>query len=98
MPARGNITIRPVRIEDMRGNGYDPNRMIDDEVAEPRAEIQRQRGVPKPIVANPGEGGYDVAGGEPCLEAAQNECHAEDPCEVIEADEFEAMDLLTVVS
>jgi ParB/RepB/Spo0J family partition protein len=72
-------------------NEYNPNRMTKEEYAELVAEVRRLKRLPKPVVVRPNGDGYTIVDGEHGWRAANDVGLAEVPCEVIDADDFEAM-------
>jgi ParB/RepB/Spo0J family partition protein len=78
-------------VEQLRPNDYNPNRMTDEEFAELVAEVRHLGRLPKPVVVRPARDGYVIVDGEHGWRAAKEAGLAEVPCEVIEADDFEAM-------
>lgn len=83
--------IASMRIEELRPNDYNPNRMTKEEAAELLAEIRHLGRLPKPVVVRPDGAGYVIVDGEQSWRVAQEAGLAEVACEVIEADDFEAM-------
>ncbi len=71
-------------------NDYNPNRMTDEEYAELVMEVKHLGRLPKPVIVRPNGDGYQIVDGEHGWRAAQEVGLAEIPCEVIEADDFEA--------
>src|SRR5262245_44734007 len=87
----GSFVIQVIDTSLIAANSFNPNQMTDEEFAEYVAEVRRLGGLPKPIVVRPnGEGRYVVVDGEYALLAAKEVGLEEVPCEVIDADEFEA--------
>ena len=72
-------------------NDYNANEMSPKEFTALRAEVRRLGRPPKPIVVREVGERYEVVDGEHGLRAAQAEKIAEVPCEVIEADDIEAV-------
>ena len=72
-------------------NDYNPNRMTDSEFNELLAEVRHLGHLPKPVVVRPNGDGFTIIDGEHGWRAATEIGLAEVPCEVIEADDFEAM-------
>lgn len=72
-------------------NDYNPNRMTDEEFGELVSEVKRLGRLPKPVVVRANAAGYLIIDGEHNWRAAQEAGLAEIACEVIEADDFEAM-------
>lgn len=74
-------------------NDYNPNRMTDAEFAELVAEVARLGRLPKPVVVRPSgkAGHYSIVDGEHGWRAATKAGLKTIPCEIIEADDFEAM-------
>lgn len=74
-------------------NDYNPNRMSDAEFNELVNEVSRLGRLPKPIVVRPNgkPGAYLIVDGEHGWRAATKAGLKAVPCEIIEADNFEAM-------
>src|SRR3954454_8552194 len=79
-------------VGDLPPNDWNPNRPGDEEGARLDEEVRRRGGVPQPVVvrARPG-GGWQIIDGEHRWAAAKRAGHAEVCCEVVAADDFEAM-------
>ena len=75
----------------LHANDYNPNRMSGDGWAEFVAEVRHLGRVPKPIVVRPKGAEYLIVDGEHAWRAAKEIGLALVSCEVIEADDFEAM-------
>jgi hypothetical protein len=77
----------------LRPNDYNPNRMTDAEFAELVTKVRHLGRLPKPVIVlrSPGQDGYVIVDGEHGWRAARGAGLAEVPCEVIDADDFEAM-------
>ncbi len=84
-------TVRPLPTGALRPNDYNPNRMAGSEFAELVEEVRHLGRLPKPVVVREAEGGYLIVDGEHGWRAATEAGLAEIACEVIEADDFEAM-------
>jgi len=82
-----------IRTEQLQANDYNPNTMTNEEFAELVAELKHVGHCPKPIVVrgNGQAGMYTIIDGEHVWRAAREIGLTELPCEVIEADDFEAM-------
>jgi ParB/RepB/Spo0J family partition protein len=90
----GNV--RQLPTEALYPNDYNPNRMTDEEYAELLEEVRYLGRLPKPVVVRNGYAGeaigaYLIVDGEHGWRAAKEVGLAEVTCEVIEADDFEAM-------
>ena len=83
--------IESISVESIHPNKYNPNRMDDDAFAEYVAEVKHLGRLPKPMVVRQNEDGYETIDGEHGWRAAKDVGFAEVPCEIIEADDFEAM-------
>src|SRR5215204_2424196 len=89
--------VRRLPTESLHSNNYNPNRMTDDEFAELVEEVRHLGRLPKPVVvrngyAGKGEAaGYLIVDGEHGWRVAKEVGLAKVSCEVIEADDFEAM-------
>lgn len=71
-------------------NGWNPNVMTEEEQEELKKEIQHLGRVPKPVVVRVNGDGYEIVDGEQTWQAAVGILE-ELECEVITADDFEAM-------
>jgi ParB/RepB/Spo0J family partition protein len=81
-----------ISIEQLRPNDYNPNRMEPSEFTEFVTEVRHLGRLPKPVVVRPdGPHVYMIVDGEHGWRAAQEVGLTEIPCEVIDADDFEAM-------
>ncbi len=85
------VEVRKLPTDRLRPNNYNPNRMTGVEFAELVEEVRHLGRLPKPVIVRPTEGGYTVVDGEHGWRAAREAGLPEIPCEVIEADDFEAM-------
>jgi ParB/RepB/Spo0J family partition protein len=88
--------VRRLPTESLHSNNYNPNRMTDEEFAELLEEVRHLGRLPKPVVVRNGyacskAGSYLIVDGEHGWRAAMEVGLAEVTCEVIEADDFEAM-------
>jgi ParB/RepB/Spo0J family partition protein len=88
--------VRQLPTESLHPNDYNPNRMTDEEFAELLEEVRFLGRLPKPVVVRNGyacskAGSYLIVDGEHGWRAAKEVGLAEITCEVIEADDFEAM-------
>jgi ParB/RepB/Spo0J family partition protein len=72
-------------------NGYNPNAMTDAEFAELVEEVRHLGRIPKPVIVRPAGLRFLIIDGEHGWRAAKTVGLSEIPCEVIEADDFEAM-------
>lgn len=85
------LTIEQIPVDSLKPNPWNPNRMSDAEYAELVAEVKHLGRLPKPVVVRRNCDGFEIVDGEHGWRAAR-ECGLKDlPCEVIEADDFEAM-------
>jgi len=89
MPAAATIEFLPT--ERLSANDYNPNHMNDEAFAELVAEVRHLGRLPKPVVVRPNGDGYVIVDGEHGWRAAQETGLTDVPCEVIDADDFEAM-------
>jgi ParB/RepB/Spo0J family partition protein len=78
-------------VEQLHPNEYNPNVMTEAESAEFAAEVRHLGRIPKPVVVRPNGVDYVIVDGEHGWRAAIEAGLKEIPCEIIEADEFEAM-------
>lgn len=83
--------IQMLAADALRPNDYNPNEMTPDEFAELVAEVRHLGRLPKPVVVRPNGAGFVIVDGEHSYRAALEAGLTEIPCEVIEADDFEAM-------
>lgn len=86
-----STTLTLVPVADLHPNDYNPNEMSDGAFAEFVAEVRHLRRLPKPIVVRTDGDGYVIVDGEHAWRAAQEVGLTEALCEVIDADDFEAM-------
>ncbi len=91
-------TLRSTRLETidvpahlLSANDWNPNELTEDEFAELVAEVKHLGRLPKPVVVRPNGTGYTIVDGEHGWRAAQSAGLPEVACEVLEADDFEAM-------
>jgi ParB/RepB/Spo0J family partition protein len=82
-----------IETERLERNDYNPNRMSDAEFNELVNEVTRLGRLPKPVVVRPNgnPGSYLIVDGEHGWSAAIKAGLKTIPCEIIEADDFEAM-------
>jgi ParB/RepB/Spo0J family partition protein len=83
--------IHTLPIGSLKANDYNPNRMTTDAFAELVAEVRHLGRLPKPLVVRPDGSGYVIVDGEHGWRAAKDVGLEEVPCEVIDADDSEAM-------
>src|SRR5262249_6051353 len=77
--------------DQLRPNDYNPNQMTEQEFAELVAEVRHLGRLPKPVVVRAAGDGYQIVDGEHGWRAARQCGLSEVPCEVLDADDFEAM-------
>src|SRR3972149_8603943 len=82
---------RMIPTSDIRPNDYNPNRMSEEEFAELVGEVKHLGRLPKPVVLRQNAEGYLIVDGEHNWRAAREAGLESIPCEVIDADDFEAM-------
>ena len=87
--ARMKTTILPAA--SLCTNDYNPNQMNDEEFAELVAEVRHLGRLPKPVVVRQNGEGYVIVDGEHGWRAAGEVGLSDVLCEVVEADDFEAM-------
>ncbi|MHC4402228.1 MAG: ParB/RepB/Spo0J family partition protein [Planctomycetota bacterium] len=80
-----------IPVDRVRPNNYNPNRMTEEEFAELVAEVRHLGRLPKPVVVRPDGDDFQIVDGEHGWQAAKEAGLPEITCEVIEADDFEAM-------
>jgi len=85
----GSITHLP--INQLQPNAWNPNQMTDTQFRELVEEVRRLGRVPKPIVVRHHGEQFEIVDGEHNWQAAQEVGLTELPCEIIDADDFEAM-------
>jgi ParB/RepB/Spo0J family partition protein len=83
------LTLLPV--DRLHANEYNPNRMPEEEYAELVTEVRHLKRLPKPVVVRLNGDGYTIVDGEHGWRAANDVGLSEVPCEVVDADDFEAM-------
>lgn len=91
MTYKSTSNITPLPINQLQPNSWNPNQMTDTEFKELVEEVRRLGRVPKPIIVRPLGDRYEIIDGEHNWYAAEEVGLTELPCEVIEADDFEAM-------
>src|SRR5262249_8399379 len=74
----------------LHANGYNPNAMTTAEFVELIAEVRHLGRLPNPLVVRAATDGYLIVDGEHGWRAAQKVGFAAVPCEIVEADDFEA--------
>jgi ParB/RepB/Spo0J family partition protein len=87
-PAPSLVTLP---VAQLRPNDYNPNRMTEAEFSELVVEVKHLGRLPKPIVVRRQGDSYLIVDGEHNWRAAQEAGFTEVPCEVVGADDFEAM-------
>ena len=75
----------------LSANKYNPNEMTETEFSEFVAEVRHLGRLPKPVVVRRDGDGYVIVDGEHAWRAATEVGLEHVPCEIIEADDFEAM-------
>jgi hypothetical protein len=88
---QGTIKIQLIPCAQIDANDYNPNVLTEEEFAELLAEVKHLGRLPKPVVVRRQGDRVVVVDGEQGLEAAKAAGMTSVPCEVIEADDFEAM-------
>jgi ParB/RepB/Spo0J family partition protein len=78
-------------VDQVHPNDYNPNRMEEAGFEELLTEVRHLGRLPKPVIVRRNEAGYQIVDGEHGWRAAKEVGLAEIPCEVIQADDFEAM-------
>ena len=81
----------PVRLDKLKPNAWNPNRMDSAQFAELVEEVKHLGRILKPIVVRTNGDGYEIIDGEHNWRAAQEAGLDTVPCEVLEANDFEAM-------
>jgi ParB/RepB/Spo0J family partition protein len=77
--------------QELYPNDYNPNRMDADGFEELLTEVRHLGRLPKPVIARQHEAGYQIVDGEHGWRAAREVGLKQVPCEIIAADDFEAM-------
>lgn len=89
--ATNNIKLRSIAVDKLHPNDWNPNKMTDEEFRELVEEVRRLGRIPKPVIVRPSDDGYEIIDGEHNWRAAKEVGLAEVPCEVVEIDDFHAM-------
>ncbi len=87
----GTIALAVIPADRLRPSRWNPNTFSEGEMAELVEEMRRLGRPPKPIVVRRSRKVYEITDGEHSWRAARTCGFAEVPCEIIEADDFEAM-------
>jgi ParB/RepB/Spo0J family partition protein len=82
---------RSLSVDQLVANDWNPNQMSEEEFAELVAEVRHLGRLPKPLVVRPAGDRYVLVDGEHAWRAAQVVNLEQVACEVIDADDFEAM-------
>lgn len=77
-------------VTDLAANDYNPNEMTEAQFTELLAEVAHLGRLPKPVIVRPNGTGYVIVDGEHGWRAAVKHGLAEVPCEIVDADDFEA--------
>lgn len=86
------VKVEKISIERLQPNDYNPNEMTESEFTEFVAEVQHLGRLPKPVIVRPSNNGeFTIIDGEHAWKAAKEVGLAEISCEVMDADDFEAM-------
>ena len=80
-----------IPVDQLQANDWNPNELTEEELAELLAEIKHLGHVPKPLVVRKNGDGFIIIDGEHCWLAAKEAGLGTVECEVIKADDFEAM-------
>jgi len=84
--------ITVLKLDQLKPNQYNPNRQTEAEFAENVGEVRRLGRLPKPIVVRRnGDDTYQIIDGEHGWRAAKEVGLVEVACEIVDADDFEAM-------
>jgi ParB/RepB/Spo0J family partition protein len=89
-PLAGAIQVSMIPIDRLRPSRWNPNVMTAEQEAELLKEIRRLGRPPKPIVVRARGKRYEIVDGEHAWKAARACELQEVPCEIIDADDFEA--------
>jgi ParB family chromosome partitioning protein len=88
----GAIAVRMLPVGDLRPNDWNPNVLTDEERGHLLEEVRRRGGVPQPVVVRALPGGrWQIIDGEHRWAAAKQAGLEEVCCEVVDADDFEAL-------
>jgi ParB-like chromosome segregation protein Spo0J len=86
-----------IPVDRLRPNNWNPNLMTAEEEGQVREEVHRRKRTAHEVLARPlGEGDYQILDGEHNWAAAKEDGITEVRCEVVEADDLEAMRLTYV--
>jgi ParB/RepB/Spo0J family partition protein len=85
------MEVQHIPTTQLKANAWNPNRMDDSQFAELVAEVKHLNRLPKPVVVRKNCDGYEVVDGEHGWRAAIEVGLENVACEVVEADDFEAM-------
>ena len=84
------MTTQEIPVARIKPNDWNPNEMTEAEFAELVAEVKHLGRLPKPVVVRPNGKAFVIVDGEHGWRAAKEADLVEVPCEVIDADNFEA--------
>jgi ParB-like chromosome segregation protein Spo0J len=87
----GHIVVAMLSTDLLDANDFNANEMTPDQLAGYRTEVQRLGRLPKPVVVRTKGDRYEVIDGEHGLLSARDLHLLEVPCEIIQADDFEAI-------
>jgi ParB/RepB/Spo0J family partition protein len=85
------MKVTTIAVGRLEANDWNPNQMSEEEFAELVAEIRHLGRLPKPLIVRPDGDRYVIVDGEHAWRAGQEVGLEQVACEVIDADDFEAM-------
>ena len=86
-----NIVISMLSTDLLDDNDYNANELTEEQLKEYRAEVRRLGRLPKPVVVRKKGDRYEIVEGAHSDSVAKDLHMSKVPCEVIEADDFEAI-------
>ena len=87
----GVIVVTMLPVDQLFPSGWNPNKMAADVFAAYQDDVRLKGKIPKPVVVVRDKSGYRIVDGEHGWRVAKEVGLTEIPCEIIDADRFEAM-------